>query len=147
MNQLTRRQGMVLIIVLIVVVLLSLGTYSFSDLMLTHHESARLSRAQLQTRLLVDSGVDFAKAFFAKDQATRTDAGGIFDNPDTFRGRTVLEDEDPELRQLYDSFFLPIWMTREIWEAVAYSLAATPPRRMAVSRYESFVEITWSATA
>ncbi len=93
-----RRRGLVLIIVLIVVVLLSLGAYSFSDLMLTHHESAQLSGTQLQTRLLVDSAVDFATAFFAQDQATRTDAGGVFDNPDMFRGRTVIEDEDPELR-------------------------------------------------
>ncbi len=98
MNQVTRRRGMVLIIVLTVIVLLSLGAYSFSDLMLTHHESAQLSGTQLQTRLLVDSGVDFAKAFFAQDEATRTDAGGIFENPDMFRGRTVIEDESPELR-------------------------------------------------
>ncbi len=94
----TRRRGMVLIIVLIVVALLSLGAYSFSDLMLTHHEAAQLSGTQLQTRLLVDSGVDFAKAFLAQDKATRTDAGGIFENPDMFRARTVLEDENPELR-------------------------------------------------
>ena len=93
-----RRRGIVLIIVLIVVVLLSLGAYSFSDLMITHHESAQLSGVQLQTRLLVDSATDFAKAFFAKDKATRTDAGGVFDNPDMFRGRTVLDDEDPERR-------------------------------------------------
>jgi hypothetical protein len=98
MNKLTRRRGFVLIVVLIVVVLLSLGAYSFSDLMLTHQESAQLCGTQLQTRLLVDSGVDFAKAFFAKDEATRTDAGGIFENPDMFRGRTVMNDENPELR-------------------------------------------------
>ncbi|MCE9525940.1 MAG: general secretion pathway protein GspK, partial [Planctomycetales bacterium] len=98
MNKHNRRRGIVLIIVLIVVVLLSLGAYSFSDLMLTHQESAQLCGTQLQTRLLVDSGVDFAKAFFSKDKATRTDAGGIFENPDMFRGRTVIEDENPELR-------------------------------------------------
>ena len=98
MHKFTRRRGIVLIIVLIVVVLLSLGAYSFSDLMLTHQESAQLCGSQLQTRLLVDSGVDFAKAFFAQDQATRTDAGGIFENPDVFRARTVIEDENPELR-------------------------------------------------
>ncbi|MFN0020533.1 MAG: type II secretion system protein GspK [Pirellulaceae bacterium] len=98
MNKLTRRRGFVLIVVLIVVVLLSLGAYSFSDLMITHQESAQLCGTQLQTRLLVDSGVDFAKAFFAKNEATRTDAGGIFENPDMFRARTVMDDENPELR-------------------------------------------------
>jgi hypothetical protein len=66
--------------------------------MLTHNESAQLSGRQLQARLLVDSGTDFAKAFFAQDKATRTDAGGIFDNPDLFRGRTVINDEVPEHR-------------------------------------------------
>ena len=94
----TRRRGLVLVIVLIVVVLLSLGAYSFTDLMLTHHESATLAGTQLQTRLFVDSGVDFTKAFLSQDRVTRTDAGGIFDNPDTFRGKTVIEDEDPNLR-------------------------------------------------
>ena len=98
MSPKNRRRGLVLIIVLIVVVLLSLGAYSFSDLMLTHQESAQLCGTQLQTRLLVDSAVDFAKAFFAKDKATRTDAGGVFDNPDMFRGRAVIEDDNPELR-------------------------------------------------
>lgn len=93
-----RRRGLVLVLVLVVVVLLSLGAYTFTELMLTHQESAQLSGTQLQTRLLVDSGTDFVKAFLSQDRAARTNAGGIFDNPDAFRAQVVIEDEDPNLR-------------------------------------------------
>ena len=81
-----RRRGLVLIIVLIVIVFLSLGAYTFSDLMITHHAAAQLAGRQLQTRYLVDSGVDYVKLFLAKTEEERIDAGGVFDNPDTFRG-------------------------------------------------------------
>jgi type II secretory pathway component PulK len=93
-----RRRGLVLIIVLIVIVFLSLGAYTFSDLMITHHKAAQLAGRQLQTRYLVDSGVDYVKLFLAKTEEERIDAGGVFDNPDAFRCRTVIVDDDPNRR-------------------------------------------------
>ncbi|HZL91455.1 MAG TPA: hypothetical protein VFB96_24010 [Pirellulaceae bacterium] len=94
----TRRRGLVLIMVLIVIVFLSLGAYTFTDLMLTHHESAQLAGRQLQTRCLVDSGVDYVKLFLAKTEEERIDAGGVFDNASAFRCRTVIVDDDPNRR-------------------------------------------------
>ncbi len=93
-----RRRAFVLILVLVVVMLLSLGAYSFTELMLTHEESAQLGGRQLQTRLLVDSGVEHLKTVLLQDEATRTDAGGIYDNPDTLRGVVVIADDDPNFR-------------------------------------------------
>lgn len=89
---------MVLIVVLITVVLLSLGAYSFTDLMLAHHEAAKLTGKQVQSRALVDSGVEAMRLFLAQPDEQRLDAGGIFDNPEAFRGVTLIQDDDPNER-------------------------------------------------
>lgn len=93
-----RRRGLVLIIVLVVVVFLSLGAYTFTDLMLTYQESAQLTGRRLQARYLVDSGVEYVKTFLAQTEEARIDAGGVFDNPDAFRCRTVIAADDPNER-------------------------------------------------
>ena len=94
----TRRRGLVLIIVLVVIVFLSLGAYTFTDLMLTHHESAQLAGRHLQTRYLADSGVEYVKQFLAQTEDARLEAGGVFDNASAFRGRLVVPDDDPNRR-------------------------------------------------
>ncbi len=93
-----RRRGLVLIMVLVVIVFLSLGAYTFTDLMLTYHESAQLAGRQLQARYLADSGVEYVKMFLAQTEDARIDAGGVFDNADAFRCRTVVADDDPNQR-------------------------------------------------
>jgi type II secretory pathway component PulK len=95
-GSLGNRRGLVLILVLVVVMVLALGAYSFTDLMLTHHEATMLSGRQIQTRLLVDSGVEMVRLFLAQNDQARADAGGMFDNPDRFRGVTVVLDDDPQ---------------------------------------------------
>lgn len=92
------RRGLVLIIVLVAVVFLSLGAYSFTDLMVAHRESADLAGRQAQTRLLVDSGVEAIRLFLQLDPDTQKEAGGVYDNPALFRGRTVIPAEDLEER-------------------------------------------------
>jgi type II secretory pathway component PulK len=94
--RMTRRRGVVLILVLVVVMILALGAYSFTDLMLTHQESTLLSGRQTQTRLLVDSGVEMVRLFLAQTEEDRINAGGVFDNPDRFRGVTVVLDDNPQ---------------------------------------------------
>ena len=66
---------MVLILVLIVIVMLSLGAYSFTDLMLAHHEAAQLTGRQVQTRALVDSGVEVVRLFLTQTEAGATGRG------------------------------------------------------------------------
>lgn len=92
------RSGVVLIIVLVVLIVLALAAYTFCELMVTHRESAQLSGKQMQARALVDSGVESVKIFLVQDRATRQEAGGVFDNPETFQGIVVLADPNPKLR-------------------------------------------------
>ena len=89
---------MVLILVLIVIVLLSLGAYSFTDLMLAHHEATILTGRQVQARALVDSGVEVVRLFLAQPDEQRLDAGGIFDNVDSFRAVNIIPDDEPNDR-------------------------------------------------
>lgn len=92
------RFGMVLLLVLVVVAMLSLGSYAFTDLMITHREAADLAGRQLQTRLIVDSGIDATRQFLSVTPEELQSAGGVYDNPDTFKGINVVQDEDPALR-------------------------------------------------
>src|SRR5947208_16715283 len=89
------RRGLVLLLVLVVIAMLSLGAYSFTNLMLAHYEAAIASGRQAQSRSLVDSGVTATQLFLAEPEADRLDSGGIFDNAERFRGIVVLQDDDP----------------------------------------------------
>lgn len=91
-----RPRGVVLVIVLIVVAMLALGAYAFTEIMLSHHEAALISSDQAQARALVDSGVASAQMFLAQDEATRLNSGGDYDNPAAFQGLLVVDDEDPQ---------------------------------------------------
>ncbi len=51
MSRLTTRRGMVLVLVLIIVAMISLGSYSFSELMFAEYRAARLHERRLQARL------------------------------------------------------------------------------------------------
>lgn len=92
------RRGLVLVLVLIVIVLLSLGAYSFTDLMLAHHEATTLTGRQVQTRAFVDSGVEGVRVFLSQADDAELEAGGIFDNPERFRGVPVVLGEEPNER-------------------------------------------------
>src|SRR5688500_15679408 len=94
----SNRRGLVLILVLIVIAMLSLGAYSFTDLMLAQHEAQLLTGRQMQTRVLVDSGVEAVRHFLTMPEAQRTESGGIFDNSERFRGVSIIEDEIPNDR-------------------------------------------------
>jgi hypothetical protein len=89
------KRGLVLIIVLVVIMFLALGAYSFTDLMLTHEESAQLTGRQVQTRLLVDSGIEATRLFLSQSQQVRLESGGVFNNPERFKGLTIVADSDP----------------------------------------------------
>lgn len=93
-----RRRAVVLIIVLVVVVVLSLTAYTFSDLMQSHRRAAMLGGQQLQSRMLVDSGVDTIKVYLSADPATRSEMGGHFNNPIMFQAAKVIPEVDADLR-------------------------------------------------
>src|SRR5256885_2202589 len=89
------RRGLVLLLVLVVIAMLSLGAYSFTNLMLAHHEASIATGRLAQARSLVDSGVTATQLFLSEPEADRLEAGGIFNNPEKFRAIVVLQDEDP----------------------------------------------------
>ena len=87
------RNGTLLLIVLVVVVLLSLSAYTFTSLMLTENEAAVLMTRRVQSRYLVDSGVDYARLILSYDNATIKERGGLWDN-ETFAAVPVSIEED-----------------------------------------------------
>ena len=86
---------MVLVLVLIVVALLALAGYTFSEMMLAEYEATEVHGRSVQAHLLADSGVQMARLFLAQDQETQIDSGGHYDNPTRFRSQLVLDDDSP----------------------------------------------------
>ncbi len=85
----TRRSGLVLIIVLVTVVIMALSAYTFTALMQTEEQASRLITRQLQSKYLVDSGVDYTRGYLARDEASIREKGGLWDNSDQFQGIPV----------------------------------------------------------
>lgn len=79
------KSGFVLIMVLIVIALLSLAGYAFTEVMFTEYKATRLQGDLRQTRLLAESGVEATKGYLALAPAQRKEAGGHFNNPERFQ--------------------------------------------------------------
>ncbi len=93
-----RRDGVVLVLVLIVIALLTLAGFTFSELMLTERKAARLSARQAQARALANSGLEMTRLFATDEEEVQKQAGGLYDNQERFRGVLVIEDEDARRR-------------------------------------------------
>ncbi|MEX0867486.1 MAG: type II secretion system protein GspK, partial [Pirellulales bacterium] len=89
-----RPRGVVLLLVMVVIVLLTFACYTFSTMMLTERRAVVLSGRQIQARASADSGVDAARIFLSKPLEERQEAGGLFNNPERFRGLAVTADEE-----------------------------------------------------
>src|SRR4029079_19346205 len=81
--------GIVLPLVLIVVALLSLAAYSFSELMLTEYRAAIVSERQAETRAFTDSGIELFEAFLKEREETQRQNGGRYNNPGYFQGSLI----------------------------------------------------------
>src|SRR5437016_892800 len=81
------RRGVVLPAVLVVVVLLTLAAYEFSELMLAEYRAAHSARRAAQARALADSGVHYAAALLSSpDAMSGMLNGNPFDNASAFQG-------------------------------------------------------------
>ena len=78
-----------MIVVLVTVVLLSISAYTFSLLMLYEQKATNLMGRQLQSRYLVESGVDFLRLYLSVDEETIMQMGGVWDNADQFTNQIV----------------------------------------------------------
>ncbi len=96
-NAIRRLRGSALMIVLVVVMIVSLGAYTFSELMFTHNETATLSSQNIQAKWLVDAGIDVARIHLLQPHEQRMSAGGDFDNPTVFQAVNVITDPDPKM--------------------------------------------------
>ena len=93
------RRGFVLLAVLVVVVLLTLAAYQFSELMLAEYKAADSYTRSAQAHALADSGVHYAAAILSNSDAfTKTLNGNPFDNAQAFQGILVNPQAQPRLQ-------------------------------------------------
>ena len=90
-----RRSGFLLLIVLVTVVMLTLAAYTFTNLMMSEDASSRLLARQVQSKYLVDSGVDYTRLLLSSDAATLREKGGVWDNTSGYGFYSVTVGVDP----------------------------------------------------
>ena len=85
LRKVRRRHGMVLIVVLVTIVILSLAAYSFTALMQTEEQATRLMTRRIQSKYLVDSGVDYVRLYLSNNDEEIREKGGRWDNYSRFQ--------------------------------------------------------------
>src|SRR5947199_221652 len=94
-RQPAHRKGVVLLAVLVVVVLLSLAAYNYSDLMLAEYKASANYHKNAQARAFADSGIHYAMALLATpDNITTHLNDNPFDNSLMFKERPVQVSSD-----------------------------------------------------
>ncbi|MFT7630101.1 MAG: hypothetical protein ACI87E_001106 [Mariniblastus sp.] len=86
-----KQRGSLLLIVLVTIIILSLSAYTFTALMQTEEEAARLVTKQLQSKCLADSGMDFVRLYLSNSRLTIREKGGLWDNPQYFQAIPVAD--------------------------------------------------------
>ncbi len=84
--------GFILIVVLVTIVVLSLSAYTFSLLMIREDQATRLMGQHVQSRYLVESGVEYTRLFLSNDGPTIREMGGLWNNEAQFQGKLVSVD-------------------------------------------------------
>jgi len=87
------KDGMVLVLVLVVIAVVALAGLTFSELMLVERKAADLSCRQAQARCSADSGLQMVRLFMAQPIETIDQSGGWYDNGAQFQ-RTLVADSD-----------------------------------------------------
>lgn len=75
------RRGMVLVLVLIVIAMLSLAGYSFSEMMFIERKGARLAGRQLQVRSIVESGAEAVLSYLDQPEEVQETLGNHWNDP------------------------------------------------------------------
>jgi type II secretory pathway component PulK len=87
-----RRRAVVLISVLVVVTILSLAAYTFSEMVTSEYKAADTSRRLTQAHALADSGVAYTMALLSdRNSVQNTLNGNPRDNSAAFSGQTVFQ--------------------------------------------------------
>lgn len=94
----TKRRGFFLVLVLVVIAMATMATYSFTDLMVAYDESAHLSRDRGQAELFVESGVEALRLVLSQPPAVRNETGGVISNPSLFQAINVMPGAEAQFR-------------------------------------------------
>jgi type II secretory pathway component PulK len=91
-----RRSAFVLVAVLVVVTLLGLAAYQYSEMMTAEFKAADSAMRAAQARALAASGVNYAAALLSnKDSFTGTLGSNPYDNSGVFQGQNVGNSDNP----------------------------------------------------
>lgn len=85
------RRGSALFVVLVVIVLLTLSAYTFTELMISEAHAVNMSGRDAQARMLADSGVELAAALLGN--RSESTAALVYHNPEAFAGMLVTDAE------------------------------------------------------
>ncbi|MCA9014375.1 MAG: general secretion pathway protein GspK [Planctomycetaceae bacterium] len=85
------RAGSTLLVVLVVVVMLSLGAYTFSELMIVEMEATNIYGRSIQSRELALSGIELAAAYVG--DRSDVDGWNSYHNPDQFQNINLVPGE------------------------------------------------------
>lgn len=85
------RRASVLLVVLVVIVLLALGAYTFSETMISEFQAVTMHGRKVESRVLADSGVQYAAAML--QQRFDFAGEGVFDNPTQLRDVLLIESD------------------------------------------------------
>lgn len=83
-NRSDNRNGMALLVVVVLVILIALGAYRFSFYMESQYRLTRLHEEQVHARLAAISGLELAAAMVDLPQVQRIGLGGLLDNAGIF---------------------------------------------------------------
>jgi hypothetical protein len=86
-----KRNGTILVLVLVVITLLTLSVLVFTRYMTVEHRGAHRSIRQTQARLLAESGVEYLRILLMKEPDVIAELGGLYDNEEEFCGHIVTD--------------------------------------------------------
>ncbi len=86
------RRGSVLLVVLVVVMLLSLGAYTFSEIMVSELRATDAYGRAARCRTFADSGVEYVAALLLDRESL--DAGALYHNPELFQGVLIQQSDN-----------------------------------------------------
>lgn len=93
------RRGTVLILVLVVVAVLTLGAYTFSEIMLTEAEATAMYGRQAESRAFAESGIEHVAAVLGYPDSD--DDLNVYHNPNRFQGVLLRDAENARGRGLF----------------------------------------------
>ena len=92
------RRGTALIVVLVVVVLMTLGAYTFSETMIIERQAADRYGRDAAARAFADSGVEIAAAWIGTPEDEEGVPVNLYHNPELFAGAIVQDAEFDNVR-------------------------------------------------